>query len=231
MVSRPSPFAHLRTLRADPSSPLSWHHHVPAGTSDRRDVSKERVLPRPGDSAVPELPRSGQCSLTRRQGARLDRRDTCRRWIRSSECEVRGCTRERQLTPSDPNRAPSAARSLTRFLKRNLPRQHLVHRKSSSLSTFVASTRLLSLACNSQPSSLNWRGPVRAPSSSRLGSSAELPPRTDFSLEPDAVVALFSQTNAFDQAFIAARTFDVDLASLFEVLTEKCVSLALNPTA
>lgn len=53
----------------------------------------------------------------------------------------------------------------------------------------------------------------------------------DFSLEPEAVVALFSQTGAFDQAFIAARTLDVDLSSLFEILVEKCVALALNPTA
>lgn len=58
-----------------------------------------------------------------------------------------------------------------------------------------------------------------------------LPGAADFSLEPEAVVALFSQTYAFDQAFVAARTLDVDLASLFEILTEKCVGLALNPTS
>jgi len=50
----------------------------------------------------------------------------------------------------------------------------------------------------------------------------------DFHLEPEAVVALFSQTNAFDQAFNAGRSLDVDLSSLFEIIAEKCVALTIH---
>lgn len=52
---------------------------------------------------------------------------------------------------------------------------------------------------------------------------------TDFSLEPEAVVALFQQTNAFDQAFVAGRILGVDLSSLFESITERCVQLSSYP--
>ncbi|GAA5940387.1 uncharacterized protein JCM15063_002619 [Sporobolomyces koalae] len=64
----------------------------------------------------------------------------------------------------------------------------------------------------------------------RLQLSAEFPEleRTSFHLEPEAVVALFSQTNAFDQAFSAGRALDVDLSSLFEIVAEKCVGLTLH---
>ncbi|GAA6058592.1 hypothetical protein JCM10212_007031 [Sporobolomyces blumeae] len=65
----------------------------------------------------------------------------------------------------------------------------------------------------------------------RLHLSDEFPEleRTNFHLDPEAVVALLSQTNAFDQAFQAARVLDVDLSSLFEILAEKCVALSANP--
>ncbi|GAA6013580.1 hypothetical protein JCM11491_002714 [Sporobolomyces phaffii] len=65
----------------------------------------------------------------------------------------------------------------------------------------------------------------------RLQLSAEFPEleRTNFHLEPEAVVALFSQTHQFDHAFTAARTLDVDLSSLFEILAEKCVGLTVHP--
>lgn len=53
----------------------------------------------------------------------------------------------------------------------------------------------------------------------------------DFSLDPQAIVALFSQTAAFDSAFTSARTLGVDMSSLFEILTEKCVGLALHGAA
>ncbi|KAM0793063.1 hypothetical protein ACM66B_000549 [Microbotryomycetes sp. NB124-2] len=68
---------------------------------------------------------------------------------------------------------------------------------------------------------------------SRLELSTEFPEleRTNFSLDAEAVVALFSQTGAFDQAFAAARTLNVDMSSLFEVVAERCIALTLNPTA
>ncbi|GAA5827090.1 hypothetical protein JCM5353_006183, partial [Sporobolomyces roseus] len=64
----------------------------------------------------------------------------------------------------------------------------------------------------------------------RLQLSVEFPEleRTNFHLEPEAVVALFSQTNAFDQAFNAGRSLDVDLSSLFEIIAEKCVALTIH---
>ncbi|GAA5890373.1 hypothetical protein JCM8208_002795 [Rhodotorula glutinis] len=52
--------------------------------------------------------------------------------------------------------------------------------------------------------------------------------RTSFHLEPESVVALFSQLASFDQAFQAGRILDVDLSSLFEAVTERCVTLALH---
>ena len=51
----------------------------------------------------------------------------------------------------------------------------------------------------------------------------------DFHLEPEAVVALFTQTNSFDQAFQVATTLNVDMSSLFEILAEKCVGLMIHP--
>ncbi|GAA6005692.1 hypothetical protein JCM10207_005297 [Rhodosporidiobolus poonsookiae] len=53
--------------------------------------------------------------------------------------------------------------------------------------------------------------------------------RTNFHLDPEAVVALFSQTGRFEEAFSAGRVLDVDLSSLFEAVTERCVSLSLHP--
>ncbi|BGP29003.1 hypothetical protein JCM10296v2_000739 [Rhodotorula toruloides] len=66
---------------------------------------------------------------------------------------------------------------------------------------------------------------------SRLQLSAEFPEleQTNFHLDPDSVVALFSQIGNFEQAFWAGRVLDVDLSSLFEVITERCVTLAQNP--
>ncbi|BGP21800.1 nuclear pore complex protein Nup160 [Rhodotorula toruloides] len=66
---------------------------------------------------------------------------------------------------------------------------------------------------------------------SRLQLSAEFPEleRTNFHLDPDSVVALFSQIGNFEQAFWAGRVLNVDLSSLFEVITERCVTLAQNP--
>jgi nuclear pore complex protein Nup160 len=55
----------------------------------------------------------------------------------------------------------------------------------------------------------------------------ELP--TDFHLDHEAVVALFSQTGAYDQAFSAGRVLGVDLSSLFETVAERCVALSLHP--
>ncbi|KAK4054756.1 hypothetical protein OIV83_000680 [Microbotryomycetes sp. JL201] len=67
----------------------------------------------------------------------------------------------------------------------------------------------------------------------RLQLSAEFPEleRTNFSLDDEAVVALLSQTGAFDQAFTAARILSVDMASLFGNVAERCIALTLNPTA
>lgn len=48
----------------------------------------------------------------------------------------------------------------------------------------------------------------------------------DFNLDGEAVVALLSQTNQFDQAFQVGRTLDVDLSSVFETVAEKCVALS-----
>lgn len=48
----------------------------------------------------------------------------------------------------------------------------------------------------------------------------------DFTLDSDAIVALFSQIGSYDSAFTSARTLEVDMSSLFESLTEKCVGLA-----
>ncbi|GAA6053519.1 hypothetical protein JCM3770_000306 [Rhodotorula araucariae] len=66
---------------------------------------------------------------------------------------------------------------------------------------------------------------------SRLQLAGEFPEleRTNFHLDPEAVVALFSQLASFDQAFQAGRVLDVDLSSLVESVTERCVTLALNP--
>ncbi|GAA5862780.1 hypothetical protein JCM8547_006543 [Rhodosporidiobolus lusitaniae] len=65
----------------------------------------------------------------------------------------------------------------------------------------------------------------------RLQLAEEFPEleRTNFHLDPEAVVALFSQTGAFDQAFSAGAVLGVDLSSLFEVVAERCVSLSLHP--
>ncbi|GAA5990570.1 hypothetical protein JCM5350_001037, partial [Sporobolomyces pararoseus] len=65
----------------------------------------------------------------------------------------------------------------------------------------------------------------------RLQLSNEFPEleRTNFHLEPEAVVALFTQTNSFDQAFQVATTLNVDMSSLFEILAEKCVGLMVHP--
>ncbi|KPV78594.1 uncharacterized protein RHOBADRAFT_33298 [Rhodotorula graminis WP1] len=52
--------------------------------------------------------------------------------------------------------------------------------------------------------------------------------RTSFHLEPESVVTLFSQLASFDQAFQAGRILNVDLSSLFEAVTERCVTLALH---
>ncbi|GAA5831797.1 hypothetical protein JCM11251_003887 [Rhodosporidiobolus azoricus] len=53
--------------------------------------------------------------------------------------------------------------------------------------------------------------------------------RTNFHLEPEAVVALFTQIGNFEQAFSSGRVLDVDLSSLFETVAERCVSLSLHP--
>lgn len=53
---------------------------------------------------------------------------------------------------------------------------------------------------------------------------------TDFTLDSEAIVALFSQTGAFDAAFVAARMLEVNMSSLFEVLTDKCIALATQAT-
>ncbi|BGP12916.1 hypothetical protein JCM10213_004335 [Rhodosporidiobolus nylandii] len=65
----------------------------------------------------------------------------------------------------------------------------------------------------------------------RLQLAGEFPEleRTNFHLEPAAVVALFSQTGAFEQAFSAGAVLDVDLSSLFETVAERCVALSLHP--
>ncbi|BGP36873.1 hypothetical protein JCM10449v2_000775 [Rhodotorula kratochvilovae] len=65
---------------------------------------------------------------------------------------------------------------------------------------------------------------------SRLQLAGEFPEleRTSFHLDPEAVVALFSQLGSFDQAFQAGRILDVDLSSLVEAITERCVTLTLN---
>ncbi|GAA5955260.1 hypothetical protein JCM3765_003262 [Sporobolomyces pararoseus] len=64
----------------------------------------------------------------------------------------------------------------------------------------------------------------------RLQLSNEFPEleRTNFHLEPEAVVSLFTQTNCFDQAFQIATSLKVDLSSVFETLAEKCVSLTIH---
>lgn len=54
------------------------------------------------------------------------------------------------------------------------------------------------------------------------------PARADVNLDPESVVALFSQTGEFDSAFSAALVLDVDMSSLFETLAAKCVTLGLN---
>ncbi|GAA5994757.1 uncharacterized protein JCM10292_004335 [Rhodotorula paludigena] len=52
--------------------------------------------------------------------------------------------------------------------------------------------------------------------------------RTNLHLDSASVVALFSQSGKFDQAFATARVLDVELTSVFESLAERCVTLALN---
>lgn len=52
--------------------------------------------------------------------------------------------------------------------------------------------------------------------------------RLGFALDPESIVALFSQTGAFDSAFSVAITLKVDMSSLFQVLTTKCVDLESN---
>jgi len=47
-------------------------------------------------------------------------------------------------------------------------------------------------------------------------------------LEPEAVVALFSQIGNFEQAFNVATSLKVDLSSVFEILAEKAVGLNLH---
>lgn len=59
-----------------------------------------------------------------------------------------------------------------------------------------------------------------------VGTPADHHRHADFHLDPDSVVALFSQIGNFEQAFWAGRVLDVDLSSLFEVITERCVTLA-----
>ncbi|SCV68913.1 BQ2448_1034 [Microbotryum intermedium] len=66
---------------------------------------------------------------------------------------------------------------------------------------------------------------------SRLQLAVEFPEleRPSFSLEGESIVSLFSQTGAFDAAFQAARVLGVDMSSLFEVVTDRCVGLTMNP--
>ncbi|SCZ91062.1 BZ3500_MvSof-1268-A1-R1_Chr1-3g02525 [Microbotryum saponariae] len=66
---------------------------------------------------------------------------------------------------------------------------------------------------------------------SRLQLAVDFPEleRPSFSLEGESIVSLFSQTGAFDAAFQAARVLDVDMSSLFEVVTDRCVGLTMNP--
>ncbi|KAM0756678.1 hypothetical protein T439DRAFT_309129 [Meredithblackwellia eburnea MCA 4105] len=68
---------------------------------------------------------------------------------------------------------------------------------------------------------------------SRLELSKEFPEleRSNLSLDGEAVVALFAQSAAFPTAFSAALTLGVDMSSLFEILTGKCVGLALGGSA
>lgn len=51
---------------------------------------------------------------------------------------------------------------------------------------------------------------------------------SDFQLDAETVVALFSQMGRIDQAFSAGRAFDCDLSALFEALTERCVALSTH---
>ena len=67
----------------------------------------------------------------------------------------------------------------------------------------------------------------------RLHLAAKFPEveRTSFGLDGEAVVALHAQVAEFDRAFAAARTLGIDMATLFGTVTERCVGLALQPTA
>ncbi|KAK4058160.1 hypothetical protein OIO90_000899 [Microbotryomycetes sp. JL221] len=62
----------------------------------------------------------------------------------------------------------------------------------------------------------------------RLQLSAEFPEleRTNFSIDAEALVALLSQTGAFEQAFTLASTLRVDMSSLFELVAERCIALS-----
>ncbi|GAA5980545.1 hypothetical protein JCM10908_001686 [Rhodotorula pacifica] len=65
----------------------------------------------------------------------------------------------------------------------------------------------------------------------RLQLSAEFPEleRTTFQLEPETVVALFSQMGRIDQAFAAGCAFECDLSALFEAVAERCIALSTHP--
>ncbi|GAA5878145.1 hypothetical protein JCM3774_004309 [Rhodotorula dairenensis] len=64
----------------------------------------------------------------------------------------------------------------------------------------------------------------------RLQLSTEFPEleRTNFQLDPETVVALFSQMGRIDQAFTAGRAFDCDLSALFGAVTERCIALSTH---
>ncbi|KDE05151.1 hypothetical protein MVLG_04492 [Microbotryum lychnidis-dioicae p1A1 Lamole] len=66
---------------------------------------------------------------------------------------------------------------------------------------------------------------------SRLQLAVDFPEleRPSFSLQGESIVSLFSQTGAFDAAFQTALVLGVDMSSLFEVVTDRCVGLTMNP--
>jgi len=120
-----------------------------------------------------------------------------------------------QLIPEDEFDPAVASRPLEVLELTDLRKEYCV-----ALARLQLADEFPELERTSASSSFSSSGPKSA--RSRLDLSA------GFHLEPESVVALFSQLASFDQAFQAGRILDVDLSSLFEAVTERCVTLALH---
>lgn len=129
----------------------------------------------------------------------------------------------------DPNRATSVASLRTISRRRSSTRLRLrLRSKCSSWPMFARSTASHLRDCSLPETSRSLSGRVCLPEAALSQQQILTPCPADLHLDSASVVALFSQSGKFDQAFSTGRVLDVDLTSVFESLAERCVTLALN---